>query len=149
MSQTEIRQATGADLKDLAVLFDQYRNFYLQASDPVGAERFLGERIQREESVIFISVTGSVFTGFVQLYPIFSSVRMQPMWLLNDLFVNAAYRGKGISRLLISRSKELCRETGACGLLLETTHDNVPGNHLYKAENFVLQESQNFYFWQA
>lgn len=149
MAQTEIRKATDNDLKDLAVLFDQYRSFYLQPTDISGAESFLNERLQKKESVIFVAVTGAVLTGFVQLYPIFSSVRMKRMWLLNDLFVNAAFRGKGISRLLIHRSKELCRETDACGLLLETAHDNVPGNHLYQAENFVLQENQNFYFWQA
>ena len=149
MSPTEIRQATAADLKELAVLFDQYRCFYGQTSNPVAAGNFLKERMQGEESVIFVAITGSVFTGFVQLYPIFSSVRMQRMWLLNDLFVSTDYRGQGISRLLIGRSKELCVATGACGLLLETARDNVPGNHLYPAEKFVLQESQNFYFWQA
>ena len=105
--------------------------------------------MQNKESVVFVAVTGSVFTGFVQLYPIFSSVRMQRMWLLNDLFVSSNFRGNGISRMLIGKSKELCRETGACGILLETATDNMPGNRLYPSENFVLQESQNFYFWQA
>ena len=60
----------------------------------------------------------SKIVGFIQLYPIFSSTRMQKLWLLNDLFVNENYREKGVSVLLINESKKLCKQTEACGLIL-------------------------------
>ena len=58
--------------------------------------------------------------GFVQLYPLFSSTRMEKLWLLNDLFVDPDYRGKGISKGLINKAKELVEESDACGMFLET-----------------------------
>ena len=68
-------------------------------------------------------------TGFTQLYPLFSSTRMKRYWLLNDLFVNENHRGKGHSKALIESAKELCRETKACGILLETDKTNEIGNN--------------------
>ena len=84
--------------------------------------------------------------GFTQLYPIFSSTRMQRMWLLNDLFVHADHRGKGISKALIEKAKELARSNNAAGILLETEKNNDIGNQLYPSVGFEL-EGNNFYFW--
>ena len=73
-----IRKAELSDLRSLAELFDQYRVFYKKDSDMAGAQSFLKERIEKEESEIFISFTDkNIMTGFVQLYPLFSSTRMQ------------------------------------------------------------------------
>ena len=43
-----------------------------------------------------------VATGFVQLYPMFSSVRARRTWVLNDLFVEAQFRRGGIAGSLTS-----------------------------------------------
>lgn len=85
--------------------------------------------------------------GFVQLYPIFSSTRMKRLWLLNDLYVNPAYRSKGVSIALINECKTLCRSTNACGLILETAKDNVVGNNLYARTGFLRDEAHNYYEW--
>lgn len=85
--------------------------------------------------------------GFVQLFPIFSSTRMKRYWLLNDLFVNQNYRGKGFSKELLQAAKSLCKTSDACGILLETGKSNDVGNKLYTACGFELYESVNFYEW--
>lgn len=85
--------------------------------------------------------------GFVQLYPIFSSTKMQKLWLLNDLFVAQPHRGKGISKQLIDISKELCENTNACGLVLETAKINDIGNQLYPKMGFLLDNAHNYYTW--
>jgi GNAT superfamily N-acetyltransferase len=145
-----IKKATLSDLKELNELFDGYRVFYEKKSDKQASEYFLKERIDQNESVIFISRNmDGVATGFVQLYPLFSSTRMKRFWLLNDLYVDHAYRGKGFSKALIERSKELCRETKACGMMLETAKDNHVGNQLYPAVGFTLDEDHNFYSWDV
>ena len=87
--------------------------------------------------------------GFVQLYPIFSSTRMKKLWLLNDLFVDENHRGKGISKQLIKQCKDLCNDTGACGLILETAKTNTTANNLYVKTDFILDENHNYYSWDV
>lgn len=143
-----IRKAIKSDLKDLSQLFDDYRIFYEKQSDLQSAENFLLERIQNNESEIFVAENKeNELVGFVQLYPIFSSTRMQRLWLLNDLFVDNKYRNKGISVQLINESKKLCQETNACGLILETAKTNDIGNELYPKTGFSLDEEHNYYSW--
>ncbi|MCL8538866.1 GNAT family N-acetyltransferase [Chryseobacterium gallinarum] len=141
------RKAILSDLPELAKLFDQYRVFYHKPSDIPAAENFIRERIENKDSEIFVAEENGKLTGFVQLYPIFSSTRMQRYWLLNDLYVNENYRGKGYSKELINESKELCRSSKACGILLETAKSNEVGNQLYPACGFELYDSVNFYEW--
>lgn len=143
----EIRRATLEDIDSLAELFDQYRVFYKKPSDLAAAKEFLHDRISADESVVFVTTEGNVMTGFTQLYPLFSSTRMKRLWLLNDLFVDDRFRGKGISILLIDRAKQHCRDTGACALTLETAKSNLIGNNLYLRTDFVLDEEHNYYSW--
>ena len=91
-----VREAQSGDLEPLARLFDEYRQFYEQASDLEGARRFLAERGSRHESVVFLaidSVSGTA-VGFTQLYPSFSSISMKRVWILNDLYVREEYRNR-------------------------------------------------------
>jgi ribosomal protein S18 acetylase RimI-like enzyme len=143
----EVAKAKIEDLGPLALLFNDYRIFYGYDSDVDGAKKFLLERMNNNESILFISKLGQSATGFIQLYPLFSSTKMKRLWLLNDLYVSEAFRGKGISKALIAASKEFAINTNACGLLLETAKTNTIGNRLYPSMEFILEEDSNFYFW--
>jgi GNAT superfamily N-acetyltransferase len=143
-----IIQANSDHLDVLAELFDAYRVFYGKTSDLEGARIFLSERLAYQESTIFLAQSDNgIYIGFTQLYPVFSSTRMQRMWILNDLFINPLHRGKGISKLLIEKAKDLARATHAAGILLETAADNEIGNKLYPSVGFDLNTDFNFYFW--
>ena len=72
---------------------------------------------------------------------------MKKLWLLNDLYVEENYRGKGYSVALINKAKELCKETKACGLILETSKENTVGNKLYPKTGFSLDTEHNYYSW--
>ena len=141
------RKATLEDLRYLSKLFDEYRVFYHKEPDVLAAENFIKERISNKDSEIFVSEEKGILTGFVQLYPIFSSTRMKKYWLLNDLFVNENFRGKGFSKQLIEEAKTLCKTTNACGILLETGKTNDIGNQLYPSCGFEIYDSVNFYEW--
>jgi ribosomal protein S18 acetylase RimI-like enzyme len=141
------RKATIQDLPQLAELFDQYRVFYHKESDIPAAESFLKERIEKADSEIFVAEREGDLVGFVQLYPLFSSTRMKRYWLLNDLFVNENYRGKGFSKELIEETKELAKFTNSAGILLETGKSNTVGNKLYPSCGFELYDEVNFYEW--
>ena len=143
----QVREAKLSDLKNLSVLFNSYRMFYGKESDLKVAEEFLRFRIENKDSKIFICEFNNELSGFVQLYPIFSSTRVSKYWLLNDLFVDINKRGKGYSKLLIERSKELVIESKACGMMLETEKSNNIGNMLYPSTGFKKNELCNFYEW--
>jgi len=130
-----VRQAGPGDVDAVAPLFDAYRQFYQQSSDPALARAFIAERLARSESVIFLAERGGRAVGFVQLYPLFSSTAARPrrLWLLNDLFVAPSARGGGVARALLDRARRLGEETGAAGLELATARTNTPAQRLYES----------------
>lgn len=140
-----IVQAKLQHLEDLIPLFDGYRVFYKAPSDPDRARNFLKERITNNESTIFLAYIENKAVGFTQLYPIFSSVSTQRMLLLNDLYVDDTYRGKGVGKALIDAAKDLCKQHNYKGLSLETAKGN-PAQHLYEREGFT-QDAYLHYFW--
>jgi ribosomal protein S18 acetylase RimI-like enzyme len=144
-SQYSIRKATVEDLENLVNLFDQYRIFYRKESNVDDAKLFLKERMINHESVVFVAHTDKELVGFVQLYPLFSSIRMQRLWLLNDLFVMESHRNKGISKALLNTCAAFGKETGACGLMLETEKTNQIANQLYVTSNWQLDHEHNYY----
>ena len=128
-----IVRAGAADVDRIAPLFDAYRQFYKQKSDPAAARTFIAERLQRDESVVFLALNGDKAVGFVQLYPCFSSTAMKRMWILNDLFVTPEARRSGAAKALMERARQWAVETKADGLWLETAVDNHPAQRLYES----------------
>lgn len=130
----QVRPATTHDLDALVPLFDGYRQFYGQPSDPPGARAFLAARLAQQQSVILLAHAGSdAALGFTQLYPLFSSVRTVRTWLLNDLFVAATARRQGVGAALLKAAAEQAHALGAASLSLSTALDNVPAQALYES----------------
>jgi len=140
-----IVQAQLEHLDDLVPLFDGYRIFYKQESNQDQARFFLKERIINNESVIYIAYHNDKAVGFTQLYPLFSSVSMERMYILNDLFVCSDVRGIGVGQELIQAAKNLCIEKQYKGLGIQTANDN-PAQHLYERVGFVKDPDLQF-FW--
>jgi len=135
------------DLDALTTLFDGYRVFYKQQSDPALARAFIEERLRREESVIFIARNGGDHEalGFTQLYPMFSSVSARRIWVLNDLYVAPAARKRGVARALMDRARDFAMETGALRLILETAEDNHAAQALYESLGYVRESGERHY----
>ena len=142
-----IREAKKSDLDQLSILFDAYRMFYGKESNIDISKNFLESRLSNKDSEVFICEFNNILIGFVQLYPLFSSTRVSKYWLLNDLFVDSKYRGKGYSKLLIDKAKELVKDSNACGMMLETEKSNKIGNNLYPETGFKKNDLSNFYEW--
>ena len=141
---TVITRATVEHAEVLTPMFDGYRQFYGQPSDPEAARRFLLERLKRDESVVFLAVEGEVGVGFTQLYPSFSSVSTKRVWILNDLFVVPEARQRGIASALLDRAERLAVETKAKGLELKTAKDN-PAQRLYERKGWRRDEAFHHY----
>jgi GNAT superfamily N-acetyltransferase len=144
----KIIQAKKQHIPELVTLFEAYRAFYKKESNLQKATQFLEDRIITKESFVFIAIDDEHnMVGFVQLYPMFSSTRLDKFLVLNDLFVVAEARGKGISKLLMDRSKLLAKDYNALELVLETQKSNEIGNKLYPQEGFELDMDHNYYSW--
>ena len=109
----QIQRAQNTHLNELAQLFDDYKVFYRKESNLAGAKRFLSDRMDKKESIIFVALLDHQVVGFTQLYPLFSSTNMAPLWLLNDLYVAKQHRGKQISKGLIKAAQEQVVKIGS------------------------------------
>jgi GNAT superfamily N-acetyltransferase len=127
-----IRQATKEDIDALTVLFDLYRVYYHQPSDIAAAKKFLLQRMEKEESVVFVAEQEKALVGFTQLYPIFSSVSLQRTWLLNDLYVHGSARKQGVAGQLLEAARQHGLQTNAKWLLLQTGNDNFSAQSVYE-----------------
>ncbi len=144
MQPLETRIATLADLDAVATLFDDYRQFYGRPESLDSSRAFMRERLQSNDSMILVAET-TVLVGFSQLYPIFSSVSAQRVYLLNDLFVAPDFRQQGVGRLLLDASRDFAEENGALRLELATANDNVAAQRLYKSVGYVQEEAFHRY----
>jgi GNAT superfamily N-acetyltransferase len=142
-----ITKATTKNIKDIAPLFDAYRVFYKQVSNLEAAKSFLKDRLTTKESVIFIAWVNGAAVGFTQLFPTFSSVSMQRSFVLNDLYVDANQRKKGIGKALLNHAKQFCIKKRYKGLALETATDN-PAQKLYEQLDWKKDTEVYHYFWK-
>ncbi|MGL5391566.1 MAG: GNAT family N-acetyltransferase [Shewanella sp.] len=133
-----IAQATLADCQKLGVLFDEYRQFYGCASNVALAEQFINARLTEGSSLVFLACDrqGEAL-GFVQLYPSFSSLRLGPILILNDVFVTQHARCIGIGRQLVQRVIDYAAAQHIDYLKLETHRDNCRAQGFYQALGFV------------
>lgn len=138
---TNVRKASLADVPRLVPLFDQYRQFYGKPSDLAVSERFLTERLAREESVVLLAEAskGDV-RGFAQLFPSFSSVRAARIYILNDLFVVPAARRSGVGSALVREAARVAQEAGAVKIKISTAIANAPAQRLYEREGWQRDE---------
>jgi GNAT superfamily N-acetyltransferase len=136
----KIHRAQAKDVDLIARLFDSYRQFYQAPSDIEASRQFILERLTKGESVIFLAIEGERAHGFVQLYPLFASVALQSLWLLNDLFVHPSARKQGVGERLMKHAEQFAFETGSRGLFLRTATDNYPAQHLYEKCGWVRDD---------
>jgi len=137
------------DLADLTRLFAGYLRFYEVPRDEADIAAFLGQRLQRGDSQLLIARDEQgVAQGFVQLYPLQSSLALEPAWLLSDLYVDETARRGGVGEALMNAARAHAEATGACGLQLETAKTNLAGQRLYERLGYVRDE-QFYTYWLA
>lgn len=145
----KIIKATKENLDQLLPLFEGYRTFYKQPKDLKAAHNFLYQRLNNKDSVIFIFIDKTNNAqGFTQLYPSFSSVSLQGTFILNDLFVNPKFRGKGIGEALLNHAKNFALKENSKGLTLETSINN-PAQKLYERLGWKKDSDVFHYTWEA
>ena len=142
-----VRQATITDIDHLTPLFDGYRRFYRQPSEPDRIRKFLLDRFEHNQSIIFIaSNKDGAAIGFTQLYPSFSSAALERIYILNDLFVDPAARRSGVGIALLNAAADYGRRVGALRLTLSTELTNTTAQALY--EKLGWKRNNEFFTYQ-
>jgi TetR/AcrR family transcriptional repressor of bet genes len=140
----QIVRADKSQLAATSTLFDLYRQFYDEPSNPKLARKFIGDNIRKERSVLFLALDKSgQALGFVQLYPGWCSVAAAPLWTLYDLYVDEDARQRGVGRALMQQAQDMARKSKACRIDLETATDNYSAQALY--EELGYQRETAFY----
>ena len=140
----QITRANSNHIADVSRLFDLYRQFYECEPDINLATTFISERIENNESVIFVAIEAESVKGFVQLYPSFCSVDAIRIFILYDLFVEQGKRNTGIGEALMNTASDYARQAGAARVDLLTAFDNHAGQHLYEKLGYK-KTNEDFY----
>lgn len=141
MQAPTIIPAAATDLTALATLFDAYRQFYEQAPDIALAKSFIAERLNQQDSVIFVAENNAQqLIGFCQIYPSFCSVIAAKIGVLYDLFVDANARQTGAGRALMLAAHEYAAKNGMHRLDLTTAKNNLKAQALYESLGWVRDE---------
>jgi len=134
------------DLDRIAPLFDLYRQFYRKPSDLDRARRFLRERFEHNQSIIFLAARGDgAAVGLAQLFPSFSSASAARILILNDLFVLPEVRRKSVGSQLLTAAVDFGRAIGAVRLTLSTEVTNETAQALYERAGWTRQT--DFYIY--
>ena len=128
-----IIRADKSHLSEVARLFDLYRQFYECPPDIELATNYISERMANNESVIFAAEgEDGKLLGFTQLYPTFCSVQAVKIFVLYDIYVDAAARKKDVGTALMQQAADYCKSQGAKRMDLLTGKDNYAGQGLYE-----------------
>lgn len=138
-----IRKATTQDLDQLTDLFDQYAVFYKNPSNYEKHYAYLKERLENNEATIFVASdekNEERLIGFALIYVTFSSLALNKILILNDLFVDSSARKKGIGEKLILATVQFAKELGANDIRLRTAKNNTVAQGLYHKMGFVRED---------
>ena len=138
-----IRKATLKDLDQLTTLFDQYVVFYKKPSNHEKHKAYLKERIENNEATVFMAFDDEKpekAIGFTLVYVTFSSLALNKILILNDIFVDSTIRKKGTGEQLILQTVELSKELGSNLIRLRTAKNNTIAQGLYHKMGFVRDE---------
>lgn len=147
MTAIRTRHATFDDLNAILPMFEAYRASYGETPRVEDARQFLRERCVLGESKVIVAERDGRLLGFTQLFPSFSSVTLQRLWILNDLFVDADVRGVGVGRRLLQAAADFGREANAKQLFIEGAITNVNARGLYESFGFVRNSEYAYYHY--
>jgi ribosomal protein S18 acetylase RimI-like enzyme len=126
------------NFQNAIVIFDLYRQFYNNPTDLKLAEDFLKDRLKSRDSLFLLAQESesSVVAGFIQVYPIWSSISANRTWLLNDLYVTEDFRRDGVAKQLLDEVKNQAKLADIKMIRISTEHTNESAKRLYERYGF-------------
>jgi GNAT superfamily N-acetyltransferase len=120
------------DLEAALPLFAGYQRFYKSEPDDRRNLAFFRRFLAPSEDGLLLGAwDGDRLVGFACSYWTFSSTVADDIALMNDLFVEDGYRGRGVGHALIDATVEAARERGLHHVEWFTATDNEVAQKLY------------------
>ena len=151
METMNVQWANVAEIEKIVPLFDAYRQFYELPSDVGLSRALLTARMNHQQSkVVLATDEAGAALGFIQLYPMFSSLSLSlegsSVWLLNDLFVSPQARGQGVGAALLEFVQAWSTAEKLGYLMLETAKTNTTAQRLYESQGWQRDEVYYTYY---
>jgi GNAT superfamily N-acetyltransferase len=135
---TEVRPATEADAESVVPLMLAYCDFYEVEHPNESALAEMARALSAapdDEGLLFVAADGEAddvtIAGFAACGWKWSSLRGARVVVLEDLYVDPAYRGKGLADELIRACADTARKHGAPAMLWETQPANKRAQAVY------------------
>ena len=137
-----VRRALLGNPDDAAAYRDMLNQY---ASDPLGQgapltdsvlDRVLPDLHRHPCAVPFLAFWGEQAAGFATCFMGYSTFKAAPLLNIHDIAVSAAFRRRGIARLLIETIAHEAGKMGCCRLTLEVREDNPAATALYRSCGF-------------
>lgn len=131
------RVASPADMDTLIGLMREYYAYSQLKFDPRAAERAM-KRLLRDESLgrVWLIEESTHLVGYFIITFVFSLEFHGEVAILDELHINAAYRGRGIGKSVLAFVHEFCAMQGIRAMRLEVEHANIQAQGLYRKSGF-------------
>ncbi|MCR8642594.1 GNAT family N-acetyltransferase [Paenibacillus sp. N1-5-1-14] len=134
MGTVAIRSVHKKDIPQLKELMISYIvDFYKSPQPSAGKLDGLIETLLKHQAGIqFVAESEGKLVGFTTLYFTYSTLRASKVLVLNDLYVDEAYRGAGVAQRLFQTCKEYATHNGFASISWETASDNERAQRFYE-----------------
>ncbi len=143
------------DGQDLVTLLNAY------AVDPMGggealtkdvADNLVARLAELDHALSLICYVDGQPAGLTNAFFGFSTFKAKPLINVHDIAVSPAFRGLGISQLMLTKLEQIAREKGCCKMTLEILQGNTVAQNAYRKAGFAGYELDpkmgQALFWQ-
>jgi GNAT superfamily N-acetyltransferase len=126
-----IRPAVAGDVRLLKTLIDEFAEFY-KFPVKISEEDLLRDGFGPQPSFqVLLAEYGGETAGYALFFDYYSSFKGRCIFL-EDLFIRAQFRGKGIGYAFFERLAIIAEQKACVGLILQVFDWNKPAVELYK-----------------
>jgi len=128
-----IEELTDRNFEETLALIGEYQTFYGVENINHGKNRaFFSQFIENHDhGIIHLYSVDQKTVGFTTIYKSFSSTRAEAVAVLNDLYVQPPYRGKGYGKELVEHAFGVAKSMGFSRLQWLTAEGNITAQKLY------------------
>ena len=141
-----IETVTEKNINDVLPLINEYQRFYGMANvDDKKNKQFFSQFIKNHENgILYLYRVDQKAIGFTTIYKGFSSTRAEEVAVLNDLYIQLAYRGHGYGKELINHALIVAKDRGFSRLQWLTAEGNEVAQKLY--DELDINKSTWFFY---
>lgn len=129
--------------KDNYQMFDNMVYFRMTGEERVCHDDYhvsvaIANELENDNLYLYAIVMDNKMVGWISLIymPKVGRFNGKEHVYVDELWVNPTYRGKGLSKLLMSKADELKSSLNAIGIRLYVSHDNETAKGLYESCGF-------------